>query len=232
MQDAQARYSLLGPRPSTHLQHLRSGRARPRDGACACAPRRVAGDPGTQHARGPGRGGTRVSRHTGHRTRGAWARGLAARRTSRASWPVSGSHFLRSLPPTSRPALRQSPSARDTTAVDPRSPAHSRSRPARSLQLTCLAPPTQASSAPPRPGTEDSPQPQPIARRAGIGGGSDANVRQSQARLLKLQTNGKATDPPRPARGGGKGGTCGVSGRGGRAGTGGATPRERRRVLG
>lgn len=143
-----------------------------------------------------------MSRYTGYRTRGAWARGLAARRTSRASWPVSGSHFLRSLPPTSRPALRQSPSARDTTAVDPRSPAHSRSRPARSPKLTCLAPPPQASSAPPRPGTEDSPQPQPIARRAGIGGGSDANVRQSQARLLKLQTNGKATAPPRPARGG------------------------------
>lgn len=202
MQDAQARYSLLGPRPSSHLQHLCSGRARPRDGNCACAPRRVAGDPGNQHARGPGRGGTKVSRHTGHRTRGARARGLAARRTSCASWPVSGSHFVRSLPPTSWPALRQSPSARDTTAVDPRSPAHSHSRPARSLQLTCLAPPPQASSAPPRPGTEDSSQPQPIARRAGIGGGSDANVRQSQARLLKLQTNGKATSPQRPARGG------------------------------
>lgn len=66
-------------------------------------------------------------------------------------------------------------------------------------QLTCLAPPPQASSPPPRPGTEESPHLQPIARRAGIRGGSNANVRQSQARLPKLQTNGEAADPPRGA---------------------------------
>lgn len=166
--------------------------------------------------RGPGRRGTRVPGHTRQLDSGRrGARGLATRRASRASWPVGGSHLGPSLQPTSRPALRQSLVPERSPQ---RPPAYS-SPTARWPQLTCLAPPPQASSAPPRPGTEDSPHLQPIARRAGIGGGSDANVRQSQARLLKLQANGEAADPPRPCGGRGKGGTCGVSGRSGRAGT-------------
>lgn len=149
--------------------------------------------------RGPGRGGEPECPGTRDNwTRGTGARGLAKRRASRASGSVGGYHFGRSLQPTSRPALRQSPVPRRVHRAPPRPLVP----PARLPQLTCLAPPPQASSAPPRPGTEDSPHLQPIARRAGIGGGSDANVRQSQARLLKLQANGKAAVPPRPAGGG------------------------------
>lgn len=134
--------------------------------------------------------------HTGHS--GRWARGLATRRASRASWPVGGS-YIGAVPATYIPARPEAvPSVRGVSAASP----HPLVPLAGLPQLTCLAPPPQASTAPPRPGTKDSPHPQPIARRAGIGGGSDANVRQSQARLLKLQTNRKAAIPPRPARGG------------------------------
>lgn len=129
--------------------------------------------------------------------RAAWQR--ARRRARRGRLTVPTSSRPCHLHPAGPKTVPQCP---QRYHGGPPYPRHSRSCPARSPQLTCLAPPPQASSAPPRPGTEDSPQPQPIARRAGIGEESDASVRQSQARLLKFQTNRKATAPPRPARGG------------------------------
>lgn len=172
------------------------------------APRPVAGDPGTQHAGGPGRTGSRVPEHTGHRTQGAGTRGLAARRASRASWPVGGSQSGPSPPPTSRPALKQSPGVRGSTAPRPTFPGPRPLVPqARSPQLTCLAPPPQASSAPPRPGTEDSPRPQPIARRAGVGGGSDTNVRQSPGSSPEAPDQWEGVCPAAARKGRGGGGT-------------------------
>lgn len=163
-------------------------------------PQRVAGDPGTQHAGVRGEGGTRVPGHT--RQLDSGHRGARPGNAKGVTRVVVGWRFpLRAVPATYIPARPETvPSARGASTEPPLP------RPlvplARLPQLTCLAPPPQASSAPPRPGTEDSPHLQPIARRAGIGGGSDANVRQSQSRLLKLQTNGKAAVSPRPARGG------------------------------
>lgn len=170
-------------------------------------------EPNTQGSGAKGNQSARAHETTGLRAPGR-ARPGNAKGVTRvvASWRFP----LGAIPATYIPARPETvPSTREESAAPP---AYS-SPTARWPQLTCLAPPPQASSAPPRPGTEDSPHLQPIARRAGIGGGSDANVRQSQARLLKLQANGEAADPPRPCGGRGKGGTCGVSGRGGRAGT-------------
>lgn len=131
--------------------------------------------------------------HTGHSGRRV-ARPGNAKGVTRV---VARWRFLhRAVPATYIPARPETvPSVRGPTAATPRPLVP----PAGLPQLTCLAPPPQASSAPPRPGTKDSPHPQPIARRAGIGGGSDANVGQSQARLLKLQTSRKAAIPPRGA---------------------------------
>lgn len=50
------------------------------------------------------------------------ARPGSAKGVARASWPVGGSHLELSLPPTSRPVLRQSPNARGATAVTPPCP--------------------------------------------------------------------------------------------------------------
>lgn len=111
--------------PRTY-KHLRPGRARPREGACSGAPRRVAGDPGTQHAviRGEGEPECPDTRDT----QGAVARGLATRRASRASWPVGGS-YIGAVPATYIPARPEAvPSARGASAAPPPPPTRYPSR--------------------------------------------------------------------------------------------------------
>lgn len=159
--------------------------------------------------------------YTGHWTQGTGTRGLATRKTSRASWPVSGSHFGPSLQPTSRPALRQSP----VLAVGPRRPpptrfpspfatAHLPRAAASGLVRTAQAgerrlSTSTANRAPRRDWRRER------RERPSIPGAS--------AEALDQWEGGS---PAAAREGQGKGGTCGVSGQGGRARTGGAAPSE------